>query len=141
MSEDLKARFEHLLAGFESFKFTNEQIRFKRFSFEHARLDMESCLKCNGTICKTWVNRREKIDPRTRELSGYDYENQHGRKYYYALHPKACAVYKSPSFAVFKCPGVAVRKEQLFAIYRRVKLMHERDSIRTKKAVQICVES
>ena len=135
---DLRERYKHILAGFESFKFTDEQLSLKYFIFEHARLDMESCLKCDGTICKTWVNRREKLDPR-REFTGYDYTKQQG-KYYYALQPKACAAYKMPSFAVFKCPGVAVRKEQIFAIYRRVKMMQERTLNATKKAVQICAE-
>ncbi len=139
MISNLRERYKHILAGFESFKFTDEQLRLKYFIFEHARLDMESCLKCDGTICKTWVNRQENLDPRSREFKGYDYGVQQG-KYYYALQPKACAVYKMPSFAVVKCPGVTVRKEQIFAIYRRVKMMQDRTLNTTKKAVQICAE-
>ena len=137
---DLKERYKHILAGFESFNFSDEQLSHKAFSFEHARLDMESCLKCNGTICRTWANRQEKVDTRTREFTGYDYKKQEGGKYYYGLHPKACAVYEMPSFAVIKCPGVAARKEQILGIYRRVKLREERELNKSKKAVQICVE-
>jgi|GEM_PF-1435316 len=122
----LREKYKYLLAGFESFNFTDEQLQFAVFSLENARLDMESCLSCQGDICKTTVNRRTSVDGRTGEFIGWDYSKQDGGRFYYALLPKGCGLYKRPCFALFECPGVVTRKEEIAAILRRVKNREEK---------------
>ncbi len=122
----LRERYKYLLAGFEDFNFTDEQLRLATFSFENAKLDFESCMACQGDICKTTVNRMANVDGRTGEFTGWDYSKQRGGKFYYALLPKGCAMYKRPHFAVIECPGPAERKEEIASILRRVKNREER---------------
>ena len=123
---DLTEKYKYLLAGFEGFGFTDEQLQLAVFSLETARQDMESCMSCDGEICKTSVNRRELFDRRTGELIGVDYSKQDGGKFYYTLSPEGCALYKCPSFALFECPGVLRRKEEISGIFRRVKNREEK---------------
>ena len=120
MSDYLRDKYKKLLAGFEGFNFTDEQLQLARFSLENARLDMESCMACTGDICKTMVNRRSKTDWKTKEFLGWDYSVQDGGKFYYALSPEGCAVSKNPNFALFACPGVIERKKAITGILRRV---------------------
>lgn len=118
--ELLRHRYRHLLNGFEHFGFTEEQLVKAIGPFENCLLDMKSCQECDGRICKTTANRKSKTDWATGEFLGWDYSKQDGGRYFYALHPEGTALYKEPTFALFKCPGVVERKEQIFAIYRRV---------------------
>jgi len=100
MTELLRHRYRYQLDEFEN-SFTEEQLTLSLGPLENCRRDMESCQKCNGSSCRTIVSRKD----------GH---------YYYALQPEATASYGYLIFAIYKCPGVLVRKEEIFAIYRRV---------------------
>lgn len=121
---DLTEKYKYLLAGFEGFGFTDEQIQIAVFSLETARQDMESCMDCDGGLCKTSVNRRELFDRRTGEFR-VDYK-QDGGKFYLAPSPEGCALYKSLSFMLYECPGVLKRKEEISAKLRRVRNREEK---------------
>lgn len=116
MTRETREMYKYLLAGFESFNFTDEQLQLAKFSLENARLDMEGCMTCQGDICKCMVNRRALISRK----------DQDGGKFFYALSPEGCALYKRPNFALFECPGVVKRKEEISAILRRVKNREEK---------------
>ena len=120
MTISLKVKFSYLLDGFEAFNFTEEQLQLVMSSLENARLDMEFCTTCDGNICRTMINRRARVHPKTLEFEGWDFRKQVG-KMFYALSPEGCATYKRPVFSLFRCPGVVQRKEQLISIFRRVK--------------------
>ena len=122
---DLTEKYKYLLAGFEGFGFTDEQMRIAAFSLETARQDMESCMDCDGGLCKTSVNRRELFDRRTGEFR-VDYKKQDGGKFYLAPSPEGCALYKSLSFMLYECPGVLKRKEEISAKLRRVRNREEK---------------
>lgn len=123
---NLKERYKYLLAGFEDFNFTDEQLQLAVYSLENAHLDMESCMACKGDACKCLVNRRAIYDYKTGEFVGWDYRKQDGGRFYYALSPKGCAITKHPNFTLFECPGVVKRKEEIAAILRRVRNREER---------------
>lgn len=116
---ELRNRYRYLLDGFEHFRFTDEQVTEAMGPFESCLHDIECCRQCDGTVCKTTANRRAKTNWKTGEITGWEYGFA-GGNYYYTLSPKGTALYGHPCFMLHVCPGVVERKEQVYAIYRRV---------------------
>ena len=122
MREELREKYRDLLVGFEKFSFTEEQILAAIGEFDLALSDLRTCEACDGDICKTVNNHRCKhlywhtLGPGKCDEKCYPQRGQ----MFYALYKSACASYKMPIFAMFECPGVAERKEELLNRFRAV---------------------
>jgi len=111
----LKNKYWDVLVGFEKYSFSDEQINLNQSCFETALSDLKACEACDGSLCKTSINHRcsnpychvTKGNPCTDECYPQELRG------YYALWHKGCRDYKRAVFAVFACPGVECRKEQL----------------------------
>ena len=115
---DLKIKYHDVLVGFEQFSFTEEQLAETGTlsGLEMAQSDLEVCRACDGESCRTGISyscinpywhkelKQEKCGPECYKDSF---------RGYYALNKAACKQYGRPVFAVNKCPGVEVRKEEI----------------------------
>ena len=93
-----KERFNEVLIGFESFSFTEQQIKECLPDFETVLRDYKCCLYCKVG--------RDKAQCMTSVGDG-------SYRGYFGLSKKGCSMYGQPSFAVHKCPGPVERREQI----------------------------
>ncbi len=113
----LKHKYRHILIGFEKYSFSEQTINAFDPEFEMVLNDRDACQNCDGKVCRSWLNQDcsdwyRHLKTRQEKCNNNCYP-QASRKYY-ALWHKGSTTNK-PSFAVFRCPGTAERKEQIVA--------------------------
>lgn len=92
---NLYRRYYPIIRGFEEYDMRNyiTQLEYRHL-FETALKDFVACIRCDGTTCRTSV----------------------GNNKYFGLSKRSMHFYRQynrPEFAVFECPGVATRKQQI----------------------------
>lgn len=114
--DKLKFKYRQVLIGFEKYSFSEQVIRQFEPDFELALHDYEACQDCEDALCKTSLNYKcsdwyKHLKAKTEKCNDKCYPQVF--RGYYALHHKGCSMYNRPAFAVFPCPGVVERKEQI----------------------------
>lgn len=114
--DKLKFKYRQVLIGFEKYSFSEQVIRQFEPDFELALHDYEACQDCEDALCKTSLNYKcsdwyKHLKAKTEKCNDKCYPQVF--RGYYALHHKGCSMYNRPTFAVFRCPGPAERKQQI----------------------------
>ena len=114
--DSLKFKYRSVLVGFEKYSFSEQDIRLREPDFEQVLHDYNACENCEGTLCKTSLNYKcsdwyKHLKAKTEKCNDKCYPQVF--RGYYALSHKGCSLYQKPSFAVYPCPGVVERKEQI----------------------------
>lgn len=117
-NQSLKQKFSDILARFERYSFSEEQLRDREPDLEMAAYDLAACRACTGGMCKTSLN-RDCSNPYRHKVQGEPCGDECYKLNvcgWYALDHRACIMYERPSFAVYKCPGHIERKAQLSSV-------------------------